>query len=148
MSDNDLKNTALQIWKLANSRDHDDPVFIEAIAALTSPPAPSVGDAGVTEINLNDVMMQSIANAAAQSPWVPQEYCMNEIVSDCCSFLQASRDTTPAAALQLPEIQALKEALTMGIYVVHGEADAQAFLKIARKAIHALNGKKENQNDI
>ena len=29
-----IKQTALEVWKLANSRDHNDPLFIAALAAL------------------------------------------------------------------------------------------------------------------
>ena len=42
-------------------------------------------------IDLRAVMMEEIEEAAAQSPWVPPEYTMNEVTSDCCAFLRENR---------------------------------------------------------
>jgi hypothetical protein len=44
MGENELNAIALHVWKLANSRDPNDPVFIEAIRDL--PAAPMGGKAG------------------------------------------------------------------------------------------------------
>lgn len=56
-------------------------------SALTATPAQDV-----VEIDLRAVMMEQIEEAANQSPWIPPEYTMNEIISDCCSFLCEPRD--------------------------------------------------------
>ena len=71
-------------------------------SALTVTPAPDV-----VEIDLRAVSMEEIEKAAGQSPWVPPEYTMNEIVSDCCSFLREPRESAPDAG----NVQALVEAV-------------------------------------
>jgi nucleoid DNA-binding protein len=43
------------------------------------------------DIDIRHVMMDEIEKAAAESPWVPAEYYMNEIVSDICDFLRSPR---------------------------------------------------------
>lgn len=68
-------------------------------SALTVQPSPDV-----VEIDLRAVMMEEIEDAASQSPWVPPEYTMNEVVSDCCAFLREPRS-------QSPDVAALVEAL-------------------------------------
>lgn len=47
------------------------------------------------EFDLRDVMMKRIEEAADQSPWVPAEYSMSEVISDCCTFLRAPRQPAP-----------------------------------------------------
>ena len=42
-------------------------------------------------IDIRAVMMEQLEKAAAESPWVPIEYTMTEVVSDCCSFLTQPR---------------------------------------------------------
>lgn len=37
---------------------------------------------------------QSIKDAAAKSPWIPQQYCMSDWVSDVCEFLSTPVDTS------------------------------------------------------
>ena len=71
-------------------------------SALAAQPSPDV-----VEIDLRVVMMEEIEDAAAQSPWVPPEYTMNEVVSDCCAFLREPRSQSPDVAAL---VQALREA--------------------------------------
>lgn len=54
----------------------------------------------IVTIDLRAVMMEQIEEAAAQSPWVPPEYTMNEVISDCCAFLRENRPD-PAKAQEL-----------------------------------------------
>ena len=54
-------------------------------------------DHDVVEIDLRAAMMEQIEEAASQSPWVPPEYMMNEIISDCCTFLREARAPDTAA---------------------------------------------------
>lgn len=72
---------------------------IPAVQVIAAQPSPDV-----VEIDLRAVMMEEIEDAAAQSPWVPPEYSMNEVVSDCCAFLREPRN-------QSPDVTALVEAL-------------------------------------
>ena len=44
------------------------------------------------EINLNDVIVEQLSQSAQNSVWVPAEYSMNEIVYDCCQFLEGPRN--------------------------------------------------------
>ena len=61
--------------------------LILRLAALPAvQPAPDVD-----EIDLRHAMMTEIEKAAAESPWVPPEYYMNEVVSDVCAFLREPR---------------------------------------------------------
>lgn len=50
------------------------------------------------EIDVRVIEMERIEKAAAESPWVPAEYSMNEVVSDCCDFLRNPRARPEAGA--------------------------------------------------
>lgn len=84
----------LEAAKAAAQADYD--------ARIRSALTVSLHDPEVVEIDLRAVMMEQIEEAAAQSPWVPPEYTMNEVVSDCCSFLREARHD-PAKVLALVE---------------------------------------------
>lgn len=71
------------------------PRTFDASPGVTAGAVPSPD---VVEIDLRAVMMEEIEKAAGQSPWVPPEYTMNEIVSDCCSFLREPREPSPDVA--------------------------------------------------
>ena len=63
------------------------------------------------EIDLRAAMMDEIKKAASESPWVPKEYYMNEVISDCCAFLR--EDRTPQPDPRDEVIARLVEALEM-----------------------------------
>lgn len=117
LRDNDLirRGDALRIMS-----DGDDIVgpdypewFINRYATINAIPAvqPTVSP-DVIEIDIRAVMMERIEEAASQSPWVPPEYAMNEIISDCCSFLREPRDPSPKQlAAQPDDVAALVKAL-------------------------------------
>jgi hypothetical protein len=50
----------------------------------------------VIEIDLRHAMMEEIEKAVGESPWVPAEYYMNEVVSDICDFLRRPRTDAEA----------------------------------------------------
>lgn len=55
------------------------------LAALEPQPDQTV------EIDLRVAMMEELEKAASESLWVPEEYYMNEVISDCCAFLRSDR---------------------------------------------------------
>ena len=89
----------LEAAKAAAQQDYEARI----LAALEPVAAP---DHDVVEIDLRAAMMEQIEEAASQSPWVPPEYMMNEIISDCCTFLREARAPDPAAIREA----ALREA--------------------------------------
>ena len=54
------------------------------------------------DIDLRAIMMEEIEKAAAASPWVPPEYTMNEVVSDCCTFLREGYTPVTVAKPETP----------------------------------------------
>ena len=66
-------------------------------------------------IDMRAVFMEEIEKAANESPWVPPEYMMNEVVSDCCTFLREPRDQplTAQDAARWQEVAALIEGIGM-----------------------------------
>ncbi len=104
-------------WWMAGSDEDDSPsgyaVTIEAakaaaqadyeariLAALDTQPAPDP-----QEIDLRSVMMGEIEKAAQESPWVPAEYTMNEVISDCCEFLR--KKPAPGVAALVDALRAI-----------------------------------------
>lgn len=51
----------------------------------------AVRPAQIIEIDLRAAMMDELEKAASESPWVPENYYMNEVISDCCAFLRSDR---------------------------------------------------------
>lgn len=70
----------------------------------------------VAEIDLRSAMMEELEKAAADSPWVPKEYYMNEVISDCCAFLREDRDATVAASQPADPARVMVKPL---IYTFH-----------------------------
>jgi hypothetical protein len=101
---------------------------IPAVAA--SQPADPV----TTEIDLRAVMMDEIEKAASESPWVPKEYYMNDVISDCCAFLRGERKNDPRDA----QIAALVEALEY--YAVEALPWDYDDSLVARTALASLKG--------
>lgn len=100
-------------------------------AALEPVAAP---DHDVVEIDLRAAMMGQIEEAASQSPWVPPEYMMNEIISDCCTFLREARAPDPAAIREA--IKASVGECLAGL--IHAEVSKDARRKIERAIDNAL----------
>lgn len=86
--------------KAAAQADYDARIF----AAIEPQPDQAI------EIDIRAAMMEEIEKAAAESPWVPKEYYMNEVISDCCAFLREDRSPQPDP--RDAQIAALVEALT------------------------------------
>lgn len=95
------------VFKCESTPWHSLPEGMDAALAALTPtpvdvsqapdPAVNAPDPAVVEIDLRAVMMEQLEEAAGQSPWVPPEYMMNEIISDCCAFLREPRAPDPAA---------------------------------------------------
>jgi hypothetical protein len=66
---------------------------IEALTEQLKAARADAKEAEVVEIDLRHVMMDEIEKAVAESPWIPAEYYMNEVVSDICDFLRSPRNT-------------------------------------------------------
>jgi hypothetical protein len=66
---------------------------IEALTEQLEAARADAKEAEVVEIDIRHVMMDEIEKAVAESPWVPAEYYMNEVVSDICDFLRSPRAT-------------------------------------------------------
>ena len=102
----DFAGAGKSIWRFITSDDAKAAAQADYEArirsALTVTPAPDAA-----EIDLRVVMMEEIEKAAGLSPWVPPEYTMNEVVSDCCAFLRENREPAPDAG----KVQALVEAV-------------------------------------
>jgi hypothetical protein len=71
-------------------------------AALSSPPSQREDRVIDLERNAFEVLKQ----AAAESKWMPPEYCMNDWLSDCADFLRNGS--------LLNEVEAMREALEVG----------------------------------
>lgn len=67
------------------------------------------------EIDLRAAMMEELEKAASESPWVPKEYYMNEVISDCCAFLREDRTQRPAPRDEV--IKGLVDALCEAMIV-------------------------------
>lgn len=126
-------------YKIAHFRHADDamfdqwcrnnvPALLAEIARLTAQPSPEV-----VEIDLRAVLMEEIEKAAQQSPWVPPEYTMNEVVSDCCSFLREDRHD-PA------KVQAVVDALRDALLWTADYEDRAGWRRKARAALARLKG--------
>ena len=53
----------------------------------------------VVEIDIRAVMIEELEKAVGESPWVPKEYMMNEVISDCCEFLRSDRHSLKPSAV-------------------------------------------------
>lgn len=108
--DDDLirRGDATKIANHLGFLDNPDSVAYAVSEAISAIPAvqPTVTP-DVVEIDIRAVMMEQIEEAAAQSPWVPPEYAMNEVISDCCSFLREPRYPSPDVAALVEALEGL-----------------------------------------
>lgn len=64
---------------------HNDGSFATGQAARM------VNDSLSSELDLDRISMNRIIEAAERSNWMPEEYCMNDWVSDVCKFLREGK---------------------------------------------------------
>ena len=81
---------------------------LEQLVAINEAARADAKETEAVEIDIRHVMMDEIEKAVAESPWVPAEYYMNEVVSDICDFLRSPRD-------MLTEIESSEAAPPYGL---------------------------------